>query len=421
VLRSSTRSLVAALPLLVAGCGGGAVDGKGDVPDASVEAGLDAGPDAPVEDDAADANAIDAAVWPALVPLVGCDFSYFAMVSLGGAAPLPMSLDTGSLRIGVAAAGCSTCEQDGVDTFYTPGASATDLHQTWSSEYGDMQTWSGEVYEDSMQLVGAPLAVSVELAAIDTESQFFYSFACSPTVMNDPSGIIGLAPRPSSEAPAVGFLDQLVAAGMPDLFTVELCPTSGNLWLGGFDPSVMTAAPQYTALVPPVSTFDFYTVFVAGLALGGAPLAIDPSTYGSSLVDTGGHNFLVPTPAYTALTQALDGAASFTQLFGDATTWFSSAGQCVLVTQSEDDLDAMLPPVTITLGSSDPITLDLPATHSYVELEESETGAVYACPAMFDFQTTSTWDIADDILRANVTIFDRAHQRMGFAPHAPCP
>jgi Eukaryotic aspartyl protease len=417
----SWLATIAASWPLAAGCGGGVADahGSGDTVDASIDARPAA--DAAVDSDAADASPLDAAVWPARVPLVGCSFSYAAMVSLGGARPLPMSLDTGSLRIGVAETGCSTCEEDGVDSLYTPGASAVDLHQTWSAEYADMQTWSGELYEDSMQLVGSPLSVSVELAAIETESQFFYSFACSQTVMNNPSGILGLAPRPSSDAPAVGLLDQLVAAGMPDVFAVELCPTSGNLWLGGFDPSFTTGAPQYTALIPPVTTYDYYAVYVASISLGGAPLAIPASTYGSSLVDTGGHNFLVPTAAYTALTQGLNGSTSFTQLFGDAATWFSSSGQCVLVTQSEDALDATLPPVTLTLGSTAPITLDLAATHSYVELEGSSTGAVYACPAMFDYHSTSTWDIADNILRANVTIFDRANQRMGFAPHDPCP
>jgi hypothetical protein len=158
---------------------------------------------------------------------------------------------------------------------------------------------------------------------------------------------------------------------------------------------------------------------VSGLAVDGVPIEIAQSVFGEGLVDTGGANFLLPSPAYAALTSAVAASPSFQQAFGDE-TWFSSLDNCKQVAMSREALDAALPKVTLSLGDTPPVSLPLKATQSYLRVRDLPDGISY-CPAILDFKTTNYWDIGDVVLRANVTIFDRAGGRMGFAPRGACP
>jgi hypothetical protein len=401
--------------------------------DASSGADRTAPVDAKPTQEAAEAPAFTA------VPLVGCTPSeYTATTTVGGSQTFQFIVDTGSTTLGVASTMCPTCA---VSPEYTPGASAVDEHKTASSQYGS-GSWSGEVYEDSVS-VGSSRTSSDTFVAIDTQSQFFQQgVRCGNAA--GPQGILGLAPAANALPGTQGFFDALVAnEGVPNIFATELCDTSGTLWLGGYDATFTTAAPQYTPLL--LSNYGYYGVSLGSITVGGTSVPIASADYPYSVVDTGTSVFLLGTTAFTALTTAIGADAGFKQIFGfggsatvDASTpdggvadaaavdsgngasWFTNPENCMSLTQSKAELDAMLPSLTLVFGSGPSISVQAAPTESYLMQYDG-----LWCPALYseaqgqDFPLASI--MGSPLLRSNVVIFDRANTRIGFAPHTACP
>src|ERR1019366_4505529 len=87
-----------------------------------------------------------------------------------------------------------------------------------------------------------------------------------------------------------------------------------------------------------------------------------------SLVDTGTSEFLLNTTAYGAIVAAIQSDAMFTQVFG--ASFFPPAGTqspaCASVTQTKAALDAALPALTLTFGTSPAITVKAVEPESYL-------------------------------------------------------
>jgi hypothetical protein len=219
------------------------------------------------------------------------------------------------------------------------------------------------------------------------------------------------------------FFAQLVAAaGIPAVFTTYLCPTSGTLWLGGYDPAFMTAEPQYTPSSGPYSAY-YHTANLASITVENTTVPVASQQYAETVLDTGTSAFVLGTAAYTALTAAIEANAQFVQIFG--TSFFPAANSntrpCANAAHSKADLDAALPALTLTFGSDASLEVQAPATESYLFAR----GAQW-CSALIGMdQGATTFPLASimgsPVLRASVVVFDRANMRIGFAPHVPCP
>jgi hypothetical protein len=374
---------------------------------------------------APDARAMDAGrtSW-VTIPLFSCSPAvYTAAVTIGDTQNFQLAIDTGSTTLAVAAASCSDCS--GVEPLYTPGAGAQDEHAMASSTYAT-GSWSGEIYQDVISVAAAPhvrtgpqTAVPMPIVAIDTQSDFFVSAACDST-NGGFEGILGLGPLGAADQGTTGYFDALVSHGIvPDVFALRLCDQGGTLWFGGYDPSATTGPPVYT---PEVSNLDsyYYSVDLEAIRVLGQRVAVATRIFPNSVVDAGSSVFLLARTAYDHVTAAITAAPEFTGVFGQVDkSWLDNNG-CGAVSYSKADLDAKLPPMTMELGTNPAVLVKAAPTESY--LLPYDGGWCWGLAA-FDpsFDVPFAADIGTPIMRSSVIVFDRAHKRVGFAPHAPCP
>ena len=415
-LLSCTLSL-----LLLSACGGSAGNSEtatdsGAPTDTGASSQDAAGSDGHAGDAAASQDSgSDAGPGVVAVALSSCIPTIYTMpVTLGGTQSFEMILDTGSTTLGVAATGCS-CGP--ATPLYTPGSTAVDKKQTAMTTYGT-GSWSGEIYQDTVSLGTSPPA-PLDLVAISSQSSFFEPLQCDSKAPGM-QGIVGFGPSGAADMGTTGFFDAYVAKyKVPDVFATELCDTTGTLWLGGYDTAATTAAPQYI----PIMSFNlpYYAIDLVSIALNGTTVSVG-GQFPASLVDTGTSEFLLNTTAYNAVVAAIQGDAMFTQLFG--ASFFPAAGAaspaCANVTQTKAALDAALPALTMTFGTSPAVTVKAVATESYLfQYSGQWCSAIAAPPAGTQFPIGAI--MGAPVLRSNVVIFDRAQSRIGFAPHAPCP
>jgi len=456
----SPLSLVLALPLACAiGCGGNVAGSPGSGAqddDASTTttppiillppiAKHDAG--SAVDGGSADAtSAVDAFVAPVTaVPLFSCQPSeYTAAVTIGESQVFQLTIDTGSTSLGVAGASCPSCGQSLV---YDPGSTSTDENQTAFSQYGS-GSWSGNIFQDSVKM-GTDPGAPVDLVSITSSSQFFEPADCDSSI-GGYQGIIGFGPSGSAVQGTNGFFDQLVATThIPDIFSTELCDSGGTLWLGGYDPTFTTAAPQYTPLEPGISQF-YYAVNLVSVTVAGKTVPIATQQFNSSIVDTGTSIFILPNAAFTGITNAIANTPGYRTVFHITTplpedagvtdsgvadggasdaapvtppnpaAFFDNIEACAQLSQTKAELDAMLPPLTFTFGSNPAIEVQALPTESYLMQYQGQW-----CPTLYPMNPSQDDPLAaivgSPILRSNIVIFDRAASRIGFAPHTACP
>jgi hypothetical protein len=267
------------------------------------------------------------------------------------------------------------------------------------------------------------------LAAIDSQTQFFTgSITCGPSATAySNQGVLGFGRGPDAVTGTDGFFDQLLAANpvLANIFATELCGAGGTLWLGGYDPTALTAAPQYTPLLAAQGdTTDsiFYAVDLEQVSIPGTSVDVPTGGYPTSIVDTGTSLFLLQPTAFSAITSAISSSTAFQTLFGtSAASFFSNVDECVTLSPTSEEIDAALPPLTLVFGTSPAISVTATATESY--LVSYSTGSW--CPTMQSSAPSTSLPLASVIgsplLRSSIVIFDRAAMRIGFAPHAACP
>jgi hypothetical protein len=364
---------------------------------------------------AADAGmAIDAGPRIVAVPLSGSAPLYLATVTFGGAQNLQLALDTGSTSAAVASVDCVACRTAGVSPLFMSDAGSFDtgIHVGATFGGGSGGQWSGEVLIDSLQ-VGAAPPVQMGFVAITSQEGFF--------VPNSGEGILGLGPSDLLLRGTSSVLDKLVEQGLADIFALQMCSNGGTLWFGGFD-AAATGPPQYAPMLPhaPGSLSSrAYALNVAAVAFDGTTFDSADAGYGPGIVDTGGDIFLLPKPMFYPLAAAIGANETFKAYFPGGATWLGDVGNCVAVERSPEELDAVLPALTVVLGSNPGTSLSVRATDGYL-LWYTDSGKNYYCPgvAWADFPF---FDIGGDLLRGFITIFDRTERRIGFASTSSCP
>jgi hypothetical protein len=361
------------------------------------------------------------------IPLTSCDPTvYSADIVIGGSQTFSLLLDTGSATLAIAATGCTACTQAGVSTLYAPGPTAVDQDAAASAGYGTngvSSGWSGEIYEDWVGARGSPQMAHMKLVAMTRESQFLVGTCGSKT----PQGVIGFALPPVEASGTDAFFDQVVAArAVPNVFATRLCPTGGTLWLGGYDPTFTVAPPVYTPMMdqhPNGSAVQaWYAVNLAEISVVGTKIPVATASFPEAMLDTGSSWSSLPPAAFSSLTSAIAASPSFSAIFGSASSFFSDPNKCVPLAQTKAELDAELPPLTLTFGSNPSVAVQAAPTESYLLSRGGQwcPAIVAVTPDANAFPSIAA-HLGAPLLASNVVIFDRANQRVGFAPHSACP
>jgi hypothetical protein len=448
----STTTLVALCAQALTACGssnnngGPFAESDGGGGQDAATGGSDGGPASDAPTGGNDASEQDAPTSGSFltIPLDVCDqlSAYGAGINVGSQT-FEMVVDTGSTTLGVAGTGCTTCA---VTPLYTPGSTATNENQTLTSNFGS-GSWTGDVYQDSVAFNAlSSQPADLKFASITSQMDFFDDLTFAGTTE---TGIIGFdvgqaaAPCGTTTQPVActnGFFDQFIAKypAVTNEFALQLCDTSGTLWLGGYDSTKTTGAPQYTNFLTSgidgyYYSVDFESITVAGVT---TPVAVASGQFTDSVLDSGTSVLLLGQTTFNALTAAIASTPQFTQIVGaDAggANWFQpvndpanpGAQSVNCVSGTKEDIDSALPALTFTFGTNPAITVQAPATESYLSYtsEEGQTG--YCVAIVGIAQSANSFPLAAIIgapaLKSAVVVFDRANGRAGFAPHAACP
>ena len=348
--------------------------------------------------------------WPtsAKIPLVHAPEDYTAMVTIG-TQTFALLVDTGSSTTVVAGASCDECS---VSPLYAPGPSAKDTGNKTEGSYFDGSVWDGEIYVDQVGLGDGTPSVPLEIASITNEMLFFRD--------DSAEGILGLGTPDTLVGDTTAFVTVANESTAPMQLSFELCPEDGAMWIGDFDATAVSAAPQLTPLIAPTAAQPYYNLAVSDLAIGGASLGFGASTFRDPFLDTGTTDFLIPTEVYNALVAAVNQAAGTAALFpGQALGATSSCFTATGVTAAQ--VDAMLPAMSTSFpdGQGGTFTMTSSPTRSYLD----DQGGGQFCLAITDGGTgdTSVTILGDAFMRAFVSVLDLEHDQVGFAPDIGCP
>ncbi len=354
---------------------------------------------------------------------VVCGWVQFSTPITIGTQTFSVLVDTGSTTIAVASDQCgSACSQDGntLSPTYSPDpVSAEDQGETVTASYGS-GSWTGRAFEDSVALAGFS-SVGVIIGAIDSSTTFFRKSKCKNTydTPNTYQGILGLAYGSLAIDPTQSYLDQLLKAhpdgSIQDVFAIQMCETSGRLWMSGYDAAFMNAAQlAYT----PITDEKWFVIGApSSITIGGTSIGASASSFGTTIVDSGTTAFILPTSAYNLLTAAISSNQNFQNYF---TAGFFDQPACVsLASATTADLNAQLPAMAIVLNG---VTLNLLPVSSYLITQYDATGKLFYCSGLSDAgsQGAPMTIMGYAVMNQYTTIFDRAQKRIGFAPTKYC-
>jgi hypothetical protein len=329
--------------------------------------------------------------------------SYTANVTVGGSQTFDVIVDTGSTTLAVAGASCSDCN---VTPAYSPGSSAMDQHSTSTSTYGDMTSWNAENFSDSVAITG-DTAVTMRFAEITSQNGFFRQGFPN-------QGILGMGGHLTAVSGTDSYDELRMKAGLSENFAVQLCANDGTLWFGGADPAHEASAEQVTPMIPISSQQPFYAVNINSGSAGSTSIGLS----GEAVVDTGTSIMVMSPDATNALISQITSAPGYQQLFGgQPLSGDPSSIDCLSSTATSDQVDAMLPPLSITLNDTNngTFTLTASATQSYF----LPVGGQY-CFGVAAVSGIPITILGDTFMRAFVTTFDVENSQIRFAPQKGC-
>ncbi|MGE5183903.1 MAG: pepsin-like aspartic protease [Acidobacteriota bacterium] len=389
---------------LVAACGS-------DNPKTGVDAAVDAPPDA---------ASLGVFALPLGTPSGNDQGALYTATLTASGSSFLLDVDTGSTVTGLAGSSCTQCS--GMSPLYLPGTGATDTGQQDSASYADGSGWMGEIFSDMVGLAhGSPdVKLSfVEITSQSTNPAFFFG--------NEYQGIFGLGPDALLDPGTTAYLDGEITAGVTGIMAFELCPMDGTMWLGGYDPTHVAGTMQYTPILSGGVNQAFYSVNMTAMALGGNDLGATSVTLDNPIVDTGTSLFYIPSATEAALVAALNNNSGFKALFPgqtltDPTTSMSMTAGCATAASGTTQamIDQMLPKLSMTfagVAGGSPITVDALPMSSYFY----DAGGGMFCLAVYGGGDQGNATMGDTIMRAFVTVIDKAHHQIGFAPSAHCP
>ena len=387
--------------------------------------------------------------------LGGCAFVDFTVpVSIGTPAQSVMQLivDTGSSTMAVASTACTNCA--GVFPEYNATLSNSSVpfqtSVTASSTYADGSGWSGKIFYDQMRVGSSPF-LNVSFVAMTSQAGFFTTQTCQLSMVNPTSnlnqGIAGMAyPRydANNNPNLPSFMDSWTKyTGLPNKFAIQLCMTTGNLWLGGYDPAYFQSSLTYIPIQPQGGVYGLYNVFWTKLSMStqAAPttftaLNFTAATLGGqcadaqptcTIVDSGSSLFQMPMAAYSSVVNNIVSSSQFQTYFPNSNgNNYFDLGLCVTPASAVSDatLNSVIPAMELTLSASSrsnvstDVTLPLLPVNSYL-VPVSISGTIYYCPGINGYPAGGYDSILGwSVMNQFVIDFDRGASppRIGFAP-----
>jgi hypothetical protein len=325
-----------------------------------------------------------------------------------------LDLDTGSTDTGIAGSTCTTCTSEGISPEYKPGTGAT-KGGTVKITYADNSGWSGTVYTDTVTLGAGSPTFKADVVDMTKQTEFF-SFSGS----NEYQGILGVGRDDlAGSADKITYLDGLFGSGVTQEIAVEMSPTEGTFWLGGYDASHASSTVQYTPMLSTGDNAAFYSVDMTAMTLGSTDLGLTSALADGPILDTGTSLFYIPTAVEANLISAINSSAQFSTLFpSQVLTDPSGSGDtagCIMAANGVSDamVDSSLPPLNMTFGS---LTITASALQSYL----IDAGGGEFCMVMFGGGDSGAMTMGDMFLRGFVTVIDIANEQAGFAPSTHC-
>ncbi len=336
-------------------------------------------------------------------PLVSIEgITYTTNITIGGSQKFDVVLDTGSTTLAVAGSSCTNC---GVTPSYSPGSTGSDQHSTSTAEYGDQSMWQAENFSDTVAVTGDS-SLTMRFASITSQTGFFRQGVPS-------EGILGLGGEAIASPGTDAYIAERTKSSLGDNFAVQLCVDDGTLWFGAPDKSSEASAEAYTPLVQITSEPSYYAVNVASAGIGSASIGIS----GEAVVDTGTSIMVLSSAAVNSLISAVTSSPSYSAAFGSQTLSGDASNiDCLTSSMTAEQVDAALPPFTITLPDTGTgsFTLSLPATQSYFIPVEGQfcfgVASVDGLPTI----------LGDAFLHGVVAIFDVDKSQIGFAAQTGC-
>lgn len=343
-------------------------------------------------------------------PMSGCPMDVFYVTATVGGQTVNLLVDTGSTTLAVADTTCgSSCNTNHV---YNPANSpfSVNTQQSTSGWYGSGNVgWTGTIYQDYVQIASVPLT-QMKFVGIDHQQSFFNSANCISTSTAASDGIIGMAYPAIASSGTDNYFTNLISqhSTLPNVFALQVCTNSGKLWLGGYDSSYITGPIQYT----PIINQAWYVVGINSMTIGSTTIGTG-SAFGQTIVDSGTTQLTLPSGVYNSLVSALQSNAYWNAHFPSG-FWNPSTLQCVYLSGiTPATLNANLPKLTVNLNGA---SLSLNAASSYIMVIQ-QSGYTYYCPGVGEFSYTI---LGFSVMNQFTTIFDRANNRIGFAPTNYC-
>lgn len=295
-----------------------------------------------------------------------------------------VDFDTGSSDLFLPGKDCdSTCSGH---TLYDPSASSTskDVGQTFSLQYGDGSTVSGEQFTDTVTISG----LTVDTQTLGAASQYSSGFESS----NFPAdGLMGMGFQSISEYNAPPVFQSLISAGQTDkgVFAMKLAADGSELTLGGLNSELYTGDVTYV----PVSQEGYWQTNFDALNVGGQ--GVVSST--ACIVDSGTTLVIGDTQNVAAFYAQIPGAQDATSTLGAGFYTFPC--------------DSTLPAVSFTLGGQ-----DFPMTNS-LNFGPASQGSNDCVGSIIGDSSIGSqfWILGDAFMTNYYTVFDVDNAQVGFA------
>ncbi|EDO37418.1 predicted protein [Nematostella vectensis] len=341
--------------------------------------------------------------------------SYAYVIELDIGTPpqkLEFLIDTGSSNMAIAGPKCqdqwgSKCK---IDNFYFPdkSTSARDIKIPIETQYGK-GAWSGDMYQDVVAFPENGPNTLVEFAVIRNEKDFFLRNSIN-------EGILGLAYRSLATDGVTPLYDQLVLDGkVPNVFTLGLCNGMGQIWLDHPEPGTYVGPIHYTE----IEQETWYTVSMTGIDVAGNSLDLSPQVFPTAIVDSGTTDILLRPEIYMAvITELKKHGPPVDERFWDNYCVDTDPYQWPYITIYLRDMrklyyhmyETCVSYITIYLrdmrGGSFGLTI---LGKHYVRKQDA-----FHCLSLGVKQSVGV--LGEVVMEGNIVVFDRARQRIGFAP-----
>ncbi|KAF8841399.1 acid protease [Paxillus ammoniavirescens] len=308
---------------------------------------------------------------------------WYGTISVGTPAHgYTVDFDTGSSDLFLPGPDCgSTCSGHAV---YDPSSSSTsqDLGKTFSLQYGDGSTVTGEQYGDTVSIVG----LTATGQTLGAASQYSSGFESSQFPAD---GLMGMAFQSLSVYKASPVFQTLVSESQIDesVFAFKLAASGSELFIGGTNTALYTGEFSYTD----VTQEGYWEVNMDSVEGNGQTVLSNVD----SIIDTG-TTLIVGLPSdVSTLYQAIGGI--------DASTTVG-AGFYTFPCDS-------FPSISLTFGgTSFPISADT------LNLGSVSSGSSDCVGGIVGQDIGASFWIVGDVFLANVyTAFDVGNSRVGFA------